>query len=106
MPLTLDIDGDDDLPDVVTTTAYFVAAEAVTNAVRYAHANHILVRIRRIADELTVQIDDDGLGGASPHPGSGLAGLDDRVSSAGGRLRLVSPPGGGTLVEARLPCGS
>ena len=106
LPLTLDIDGDDDLPDVVTTTAYFVAAEAVTNAVRYAHADHILVRMRCEADELTVQINDDGLGGASPRPGSGLAGLDDRVSSAGGRLRLVSPPGGGTLVEARLPCGS
>ena len=106
LPLTLDIDGADDLPDVVTTTAYFVAAEAVTNAARYAHADHILVRMRREADELTVQINDDGLGGARSRPGSGLAGLDDRVSSAGGRLRLVSPPGGGTLVEARLPCVS
>ena len=106
LPLTLDLQGDDDLPDAVTTTAYFVAAEAVTNAVRYAEADHILVRLRREADELTVQINDNGLGGARPRPGSGLTGLKDRVSGAGGCLRVVSPPGGGTLVEARLPCGS
>ena len=106
LPLTLDIEGDDSLPDAVTTTAYFVAAEAVTNAVRYAEADHIVVRLRREADDLTVQISDDGLGGARPRPGSGLTGLDDRVSGAGGCLRLLSPPGGGTVVEARLPCGS
>ena len=106
LPLTLDVQGDDGLPDAVTTTAYFVAAEAVTNAVRYAEADHILVSLRREADELTVQINDNGLGGARARPGSGLTGLKDRVAGAGGCLRVVSPSGGGTLVEARLPCGS
>jgi signal transduction histidine kinase len=106
LPLTLDLDGSQDLPDHVTTTAYFVVAEAVTNAVRYADAEHILVRLRRERHVLTLQVSDDGRGGAAPRPGSGLAGLGDRVSGAGGRLRLVSPSGAGTLVEARLPCGS
>ena len=106
LPLTLDIDGGDDLPDAVTTTAYFVAAEAVTNAVRHAEADHIHVRLRREGAALTVRISDDGRGGAGPRPGSGLAGLDDRVSGAGGTLRLLSPVQGGTIVEARLPCGS
>jgi signal transduction histidine kinase len=106
MPLTLDLEGGDDLPDAISTTAYFVAAEAVTNAVRHSEAAQIAVRLRREGDELSVQVSDDGRGGAGSRPGSGLSGLDDRVSGAGGRLRLVSPPGGGTIVEARLPCGS
>jgi signal transduction histidine kinase len=49
---------------------------------------------------------DDGRGGAAAGPGSGLAGLVDRVEAVGGRLRLSSPPGAGTVLEAELPCAS
>jgi signal transduction histidine kinase len=94
------------LPDVVSTTAYYVASEAVVNAVKHADAASIGLRVVRDADRLTVQIRDDGRGGAALRPGAGLAGLADRVAAAGGGLRLTSALGGGTLVEAELPCAS
>jgi signal transduction histidine kinase len=94
------------LPDVVSTTAYYVASEAVANAVKHAGAAAIGLRVARDADRLTVQVRDEGPGGAALRPGAGLAGLADRVAAAGGGLRLSSPLGSGTLVEAVLPCGS
>jgi signal transduction histidine kinase len=94
------------LPDVVSTTAYYVASEAVVNAVKHARAASIRLRVVRDDGLLTVQVRDDGLGGASLRPGAGLAGLADRVAAAGGGLRLVSALGQGTLVEAELPCAS
>ena len=93
------------LPDVVATTAYYVASEAVVNAVRHAEAATIGLRVATADGSLTVQVSDDGPGGATLRPGAGLAGLADRVAAAGGGLRLTSPLGSGTLVEAVLPCG-
>lgn len=109
VPLTLDLSGLDDpdgVSDVAGTTAYFVAAEAVTNAMKYAKARSIEVSARRVADRLVICVKDDGSGGAVPGSGSGLAGLQDRVAAAGGVLRIESRIGRGTLVEARLPCVS
>ncbi len=112
VPLRLDVDEAVDgspgtpLPDAVATTAYFVIAEAVTNAVRYAGAAGIVVRLRRDGDEVVLRVSDDGRGGARVLPGAGLAGLADRVGAAGGRMALTSPEGSGTVLEARLPCGS
>jgi signal transduction histidine kinase len=109
VPITLDVHPEvdcDDLPDVVATTAYYVASEAVVNAVRHASASTIGLRLVQDADALTVQVRDDGPGGATLRPGSGLAGLADRVAAAGGGLRLISPLGNGTVVEAVLPCAS
>ncbi|MFJ2032431.1 histidine kinase [Streptosporangium sp. NPDC087985] len=105
VPVTLDVAADD-LPDDVAMTAYYVASEAMTNAVKHAGLAAIGVRVSRIHDRVTVQISDDGPGGATIRPGNGLAGLADRVNAAGGALRLSSPAGGGTLVEAVLPCAS
>jgi signal transduction histidine kinase len=51
-----------------------------------------------------VEIADDGIGGADDALGSGLRGLADRVEALGGRLRIVSPPGGGTTLTAEMPC--
>ena len=62
------------------------------------------VMIRRLPGRLVVQISDDGTGGARPERGSGLSGLADRVASAGGVLRVDSPPGAGTRLEADIPC--
>jgi signal transduction histidine kinase len=103
-----DVDGSTGpgLPDAVATTAYFVIAEAVTNAVRYADADGIVVRLQRDGADVVLRVSDDGRGGARPRPGAGLAGLEDRVGAVGGRMALDSPPGAGTVLEARLPCGS
>ncbi|GLY47603.1 GAF domain-containing sensor histidine kinase [Lentzea sp. NBRC 102530] len=105
VPVALDITAVD-LADDVAITAYFVAAEAITNAAKHARASTITVRVTHRADEVNVSIKDDGRGGADPHNGSGLAGLADRVAAIGGKLRLTSRPGGGTTIQAVLPCAS
>ncbi|MGW5261143.1 sensor histidine kinase [Microbispora sp. NPDC004025] len=105
VPVALDVSADD-LPDDVAMTAYYVASEAMTNAVKHAGPAAIGVRVSRAGDHVTVRISDDGRGGALMRPGAGLAGLADRVRAAGGALRLSSPEGGGTTVEAVLPCAS
>jgi signal transduction histidine kinase len=106
LPIPVRLQIPPDLPEELATTAYFVAAEAVTNAARYANATSIAVRVARSAGEVRVSIEDDGCGGATPRPGSGLAGLIDRVAAIGGSMELRSPAGSGTTVEAVLPCGS
>jgi signal transduction histidine kinase len=94
------------VPDTVATTAYFVAAEALTNALKHAQPHSVVIDIAREDGELRVVVADDGLGGATINDGSGLAGLRDRVVATGGGLIVDSSPGKGTRVEARLPCGS
>jgi signal transduction histidine kinase len=83
---------------------YYVVAEAVTNAVRYASAERVRVRVSRTGDEVEAVVTDDGVGGADPAAGSGLRGLADRVEALDGRLRVVSEPGRGTTVTAVIPC--
>ena len=94
------------LPDDVAATAYYVASEALANAVKHAQPAAIGLSVVRTDGHVTVQVSDDGPGGARPRPGAGLAGLADRVAAAGGTLRLSSPDGHGTLIEAVLPCAS
>jgi signal transduction histidine kinase len=105
LPVELDV-CPEPLPDDIATTAYYVASEAVSNAIKHAGADSIAVRVARDSGRLQVSVRDDGRGGASPHRGSGLAGLTDRVAAAGGALQVRSAPGRGTLVEAVLPCAS
>jgi signal transduction histidine kinase len=90
----------------VEAAAYFVACEALTNAVRYASASHVSLRAIRENGTLLVSITDDGIGGAVVRRGSGLAGLQDRVAAHGGTLEVVSPRGRGTRVEVAIPCES
>ena len=109
IPVTLDVAGEvgaGRIPDDVATTAFFVASEAMANAVKHAHPAMIGLRVTRDDERLTVQVRDDGQGGATVRPGAGLAGLADRVAAAGGALSLSSPAGRGTIVEAILPCAS
>ncbi|MGQ7295728.1 histidine kinase [Quadrisphaera sp. KR29] len=94
------------VPEAVATTAYFVASEAVANAVKHSGADRIALVAAREEDALVVRVVDDGRGGASVAAGTGLAGLADRVAAAGGELHLASPRGAGTVLEVRLPCGS
>ena len=94
------------LPDPVESAAYFVVAEALTNAAKHAQAAEISVRIARHRDLLIVEVIDDGAGGADPAKGTGLRGLADRVAAVDGHLAVTSPPGGPTVIRAELPCGS
>lgn len=104
LPMPIDLDVDDlTLPDDVATTAYFVIAEAVTNAVKHAEASRILLRVTRDDGAVRVHVADDGRGGAMLAPSSGMA---DRVAAMGGWLTVHSPRGHGTTVEATLPCAS
>jgi signal transduction histidine kinase len=89
----------------VESAAYFVVAEALANAGKHAGATRVDIRIVRDEDLLTVEVSDDGGGGANPS-GGGLSGLRGRVEALDGKLRVASPPGGPTLVRAEMPCGS
>ncbi|GAB3260887.1 hypothetical protein GCM10027425_24060 [Alteromonas gracilis] len=95
-----------DLPDHVGLTAYYVASEAVANAVKHAACSRIEVEVREHGDRVLVAVCDDGVGGATMTPGSGLAMLRDRVAAIGGALHVGAGAAGGTRVEAVLPCGS
>jgi signal transduction histidine kinase len=90
------------LPPAVETTAYFVAAEALTNAAKHAHSEHVKVGVRMEDRWAVVEVRDDGVGGADASRGSGLRGLADRVSALGGELAIESSPGNGTTIRARI----
>ncbi len=91
-------------PPAIEATAYFVVSEALTNVAKHAMATGAEVTICQRPGRLVVEVSDDGAGGARPEGGSGLRGLADRVASVGGVLRMDSPPGCGTRLEADLPC--
>ena len=98
--------GDGRAPPEIEAAAYYVACEAVTNAVKHASASTIELRTERTDGVLQLLVTDDGVGGASASRGSGLAGLADRVAAHGGTLAVHSPPGSGTRIEAEFPCAS
>jgi signal transduction histidine kinase len=103
IPLELDLRADERLSEPVEVAAYYVVAEALTNAAKHAHATVVRVEAEAVDGDLHVSVQDDGVGGADPARGSGLVGLTDRVEALGGRLTLHSPPGGGTTLEIDLP---
>jgi signal transduction histidine kinase len=94
------------LPVEIEAAAYFVACEALANAVKHADADSVRIGATLTDGTLRLEIADDGVGGASAVPGSGLAGLADRVEAHGGVLHVMSPAGAGTRIVAELPCGS
>ena len=91
-------------PASVEATAYFIVSEALANVSKHARASRASVSVTRTGSALRVEIEDDGVGGADPQAGSGLLGLQDRVSAVGGWLTVESPAGGGTVVRAEIPC--
>jgi signal transduction histidine kinase len=105
VPVTVGVELDGRLPPSVETAAYFVAAEALTNAAKHAGATRVEIRARLRGDVLELEVSDDGRGGADP-AGGGLTGLRRRVEALDGTLAVTSPPGGPTSVRAELPCGS
>ncbi len=97
---------DDRLPLHLETGVYYVASEALANANKYSHADRIDIDVAIGPDDVAVRILDDGVGGAQRLAGHGLEGLAERVASLEGALRIDSPAGGGTRVEAVIPCAS
>ncbi|HET8741942.1 MAG TPA: PAS domain S-box protein [Gaiella sp.] len=105
-PFPVDVDVPEErLAPPIEAAAYYVAAEALANVAKYAHADEAHVRIvdDPARDEVLVEVSDNGIGGADPSRGSGLKGLEDRVEALDGRLEVDSPPGGGTRIRARIP---
>ena len=103
VPVELDLDSCGKLPLSVQTTAYFVVAEALTNASKHADSDRIEVRVALGEGHAMVEVRDYGSGGVDPARGSGLSGLADRVSALGGTLEIESPVGAGTTIRARIP---
>jgi PAS domain S-box-containing protein len=103
IPVELDVRVEQRLPEPVEVAAYYVVAEALTNAAKHAHASLVTVEVDVISGGLRVSVQDDGVGGANPARGSGLIGLTDRVEALGGRLSLHSPTGDGTTLSVHLP---
>jgi signal transduction histidine kinase len=105
LPVEVRLQVEGRLPEQVEAAVYYVAAEALANVVKHAGASAASVDVTRPAGQVVLIVADDGVGGAQMDRGSGLLGLADRVEALGGRLRLTSPPGGGTVVRAEIPCG-
>ncbi|WP_420162124.1 sensor histidine kinase [Nocardiopsis sp. CNT-189] len=113
LPVDLDYRPDRAPEPSTATAAYFIVAEAVTNAVKHSGAARVSVLVDEAGPGaggpggrpgLLVRVSDDGAGGADP-AGTGLAGLADRAAAVDGRLTVHSPAGGPTVVFAELPCG-
>jgi PAS domain S-box-containing protein len=106
MPVDVKAAGIGRLPSDIEATAYFIVAEAMANAVKHAKADHAEITLDRTPDALRLTVTDDGIGGATFDDGTGLQGIRDRADAAGGRLTLVSPAAGPTVISAELPLHS
>ncbi len=103
LPVRVQVRAGGRLPGSCEVTAYYVAAEAFTNAAKHAKASAVDILIEEADGTLTVQVRDDGVGGADARRGSGLTGLRDRVEAVGGSMTLDSPAGAGTVLTVLLP---
>ncbi|WP_405655511.1 sensor histidine kinase [Streptomyces sp. RK9] len=103
IPVRLSCELRDTPPPTAHAVAYFVAAEAVTNAVKHSGAGQVTVRADRADELLRLRVEDDGRGGADAS-GSGLLGLSRRIAALDGTLSVASPAGGPTIITAELPC--
>lgn len=104
LPVRVQADFGGRLPGPIEATAYFVVAESLANVAKYARASAARVELSRCDGRLRVEVTDDGIGGADDSRGSGLRGLQDRVSAVRGSFRVENPPAGGTRVLAEIPC--
>ncbi|HEY5985111.1 MAG TPA: sensor histidine kinase [Streptosporangiaceae bacterium] len=104
LPVRVLADFDERLPESIEAIAYFVVSESLANVAKYACASGAQVELSRRDGILRVEVVDDGVGGADASRGSGLRGLEDRVSAVRGSFRVETQPGGGTRVHAEIPC--
>ena len=103
VPVDLDLAINQPLSGPVEVAAYYVVAEALTNVAKHAQASKVAVCAHTRGARLHVSVRDNGVGGAQLGKGSGLIGLKDRLDTLGGTIRLVSPLGGGTSLDATIP---
>ncbi len=103
IPLELDLRAGRRLPEHVEVAAYYAVSEALTNAAKHAHASAVHVELDIPGAILQLAIRDDGIGGADPAHGSGIAGLSDRIEALGGTLEITSPTGSGTTLLIKIP---
>ncbi|MEU0498867.1 ATP-binding protein [Mycobacterium sp. NPDC006124] len=103
VPASVKVDLDRRFPEPVEVAAYYVVAEAMTNAAKHAKASGISIEVGLVEDALRIEVADDGIGGATAGGGSGIIGLRDRVEAVSGHLEVVSPPGEGTTLTATIP---
>ncbi|MFN2561874.1 MAG: sensor histidine kinase [Jatrophihabitans sp.] len=106
MPVEVDAPLDRRMSAPVESAAYFAVAEALANVIKHSAAHHAWISLRRSGDVLTVVVRDDGAGGADPALGTGLRGIERRLSAFDGTLAIESPPGGPTELVMVLPCAS
>ena len=104
VPVRLTVDLPRRPPPVIEAVSYFVVSEALANVAKHAQASQAQVFVQRAGDRLHIIVSDDGVGGADPSRGTGLAGLAKRASSVDGTFEIASPPGGPTLLTVDLPC--
>jgi signal transduction histidine kinase len=103
MPVEVKVDVASRLPESVEVAAYYMVAEALTNAAKHARASVVAVDVDADAQRLRVAVSDDGIGGADVTGGSGLIGVKDRVEALGGRLLVSSEARTGTTLVAEIP---
>jgi signal transduction histidine kinase len=104
IPVRLTVDVPRRPPPTIEAVAYFVVSEGLTNITKHAQASQAEVFVQRANDRLHIIVSDDGVGGADPAGGTGLAGLAKRAASVDGTFEIVSPSGGPTLLTVDLPC--
>jgi signal transduction histidine kinase len=104
VPVRVTVDVPRRPPPTIEAVAYFVVSEGLTNISKHAQATQAEVFVQRVGDRLHIIVSDDGVGGADPARGTGLAGLVMRAASVDGTFEIASPPGGPTLVTVDLPC--
>ena len=104
IPVRLTVDLPRRPAPVIEAVAYFVVSEGLANIVKHSQATEAAIFVQRAGDRLHVIVTDDGVGGADPARGTGLAGLARRAASVDGTFEIDSPPGGPTLLTVDLPC--
>ncbi|WP_131738571.1 sensor histidine kinase [Actinomadura roseirufa] len=104
VPVHIELADLGELPAAVEAVAYYVIAEALTNVTKHAAATRAALRVGRVGGDLSIEVTDDGRGGADEAHGTGIAGMRRRVAALDGAVRLDSPPGGPTTLAVRIPC--
>jgi signal transduction histidine kinase len=106
LPFVLDVDLPEQVDLPVASAIYFSVAEALANVTKHAHARSVRIALSQASGMLRAEVTDDGVGGADPAAGTGLAGVERRLATFDGILAVSSPPGGPTIVVSEVPCAS
>jgi signal transduction histidine kinase len=104
VPVRLTVETNGRLPEAIEVAAYYLVCETLANVGKYAEASSVTVDVSRSNGSVVVQVVDDGVGGADTERGTGLRGVADRIEALDGRVRVWSPAGGGTRIQAEIPC--